>query len=65
MPNLQKLEKKQLVLATGNSGKVREMNSVLARLGFDVISQRELNVEDAIEDGLGFIENSHLKQRGI
>ena len=63
MPNLQKLEKKQLVLATGNSGKVREMNSVLARLGFDVISQSELNVEDAIEDGLGFIENSLIKSR--
>jgi XTP/dITP diphosphohydrolase len=63
MSHNQELKKKKLVLATGNSGKVREMNSVLAELGFEVISQRDLNVEDAIEDGLSFIENSLIKSR--
>lgn len=39
------------------------MDSVLADLGFEVISQRDLNVEDAIEDGLSFVENSLIKSR--
>ncbi|HAY45570.1 MAG TPA: non-canonical purine NTP pyrophosphatase, RdgB/HAM1 family [Gammaproteobacteria bacterium] len=56
-------KKKKLVLATGNAGKVQEMDSVLADLGFEVISQRDLNVEDAIEDGLSFVENSLIKSR--
>jgi XTP/dITP diphosphohydrolase len=63
MPNNQELKKKKLVLATGNLGKVQEMDSVLAELGFEVISQRDLNVEDAIEDGLSFVENSLIKSR--
>ena len=63
MPNNQGLKKKKLVLATGNSGKVQEMDSVLAELGFEVISQRDLNVPDAIEDGLSFVENSLIKSR--
>ena len=56
-------KKKKLVLATSNAGKVQEMDSVLADLGFEVISQRDLNVEDAIEDGLSFVENSLIKSR--
>ena len=58
-------KKKKLVLATGNAGKVQEMDSVLADLGFEVISQRDLNVEDAIEDGLSFVENSLIKSRHL
>ena len=53
----------KLVLATGNPGKVREMDQTLASLGFHVISQRELDVTDAVEDGLSFIENALIKAR--
>ena len=54
---------KKLVLATGNAGKVREMKAVLSSLDYEVISQRELGIEDAVEDGLSFVENSLIKAR--
>ena len=54
---------KRVVLASGNSGKVAEIQSVLNSFGFDVIPQTELNIEDAIEDGLSFVENALIKAR--
>ncbi|SMG59234.1 XTP/dITP diphosphatase [Cedecea sp. NFIX57] len=53
----------KVVLATGNAGKVRELASLLADFGFDVIAQTELNVESVEETGLTFIENAILKAR--
>lgn len=54
---------KKLVLATGNMGKVREMQSILAEWNFDVLPQSEFNVPEADETGLSFIENAILKAR--
>lgn len=54
---------KQLVLATGNAGKVAELGALLAPFGFDVVPQTELQVPDADETGLSFIENAILKAR--
>lgn len=51
----------KLVLATGNLGKVREMQDVLAEWNFDVQPQSEFNVPEADETGLSFIENAILK----
>ena len=62
-PKNQTSGKRKLVLATGNAGKVREMNLALSALDYVVTSQRDLGVEDAIEDGLSFIENSLIKAR--
>ncbi|WP_192459149.1 RdgB/HAM1 family non-canonical purine NTP pyrophosphatase [Musicola keenii] len=53
----------KLVLATGNAGKVRELAGLLADVGFDVIAQTALNVDNAEETGLTFIENAILKAR--
>ncbi|WP_336819446.1 XTP/dITP diphosphatase [Cedecea sp. MMO-103] len=53
----------KVVLATGNAGKVRELASLLADFGFDVVAQTELNVESVEETGLTFIENAILKAR--
>lgn len=53
----------KVVLATGNAGKVRELASLLADFGFDIIAQTELGVESAEETGLTFIENAILKAR--
>ncbi|MBT5032094.1 MAG: RdgB/HAM1 family non-canonical purine NTP pyrophosphatase [Proteobacteria bacterium] len=39
------------------------MNRSLSALGYIVTSQRDLGVEDAVEDGLSFIENSLIKAR--
>lgn len=55
--------KEQVVLATGNAGKVREFSGLLAGLGLEVITQSELDVTDAEETGLSFVENAILKAR--
>jgi len=54
---------KKVVLATGNAGKVRELASLLADFGLDVVAQTALGVSSAEETGLTFIENAILKAR--
>ncbi|MDO6461341.1 RdgB/HAM1 family non-canonical purine NTP pyrophosphatase [Granulosicoccaceae sp. 1_MG-2023] len=53
----------QWVLATGNAGKVRELSEMLADAGVTVVPQTALNVTEAEETGLSFIENAILKAR--
>jgi len=53
----------RVVLASGNKGKVREINQILAGCGFEVIPQTELGVEEVEETGLTFVENAILKAR--
>lgn len=55
--------KKQVVLATGNSGKVTEMQSSLQEFGFEVLPQSQFQFVEAIEDGLSFVENAIIKAR--
>jgi len=52
-----------IVLASSNPGKVREINQVLAGLNVIVRPQAEFNVIDAEETGLTFVENAILKAR--
>ena len=54
---------RQLVLATSNKGKLAELQPLLADVGYALVTQGELGVEDAVEDGLSFIENAILKAR--
>lgn len=54
---------KQIVLASGNAGKVREINDLLGGYGIKVIPQTEFDVPEAIEDGLSFVENAIIKAR--
>lgn len=54
---------KKIVLASGNKGKVREFNEMLAGAGFEVLPQGEFAVPEAEETGLSFVENSILKAR--
>lgn len=54
---------KQVVLATGNPGKVEEMQRELQTFGFNVIPQTDFNIGEAIEDGLSFVENAIKKAR--
>ena len=51
----------KVVLATGNSGKVRELASLLNDCGLDVVAQTDLGVDSAEETGLTFIENASIK----
>lgn len=58
-----KMALKEVVLATGNPGKVAEMQDSLGELGFKVRPQSEFNIPEAIEDGLTFVENAIKKAR--
>lgn len=55
----------ELVLASNNKGKLAEFESLFANLNLDtkIIAQAQLGIEDAIEDGLSFIENAIIKAR--
>ena len=54
---------KKIVLASGNPGKVREINQLLSQSGFEVIPQSDFGVPEADETGLTFVENAILKAR--
>lgn len=53
----------RIVLATGNAGKVREMNHILAAWHTQVHAQSEFNVPEADETGMTFVENAMIKAR--
>jgi XTP/dITP diphosphohydrolase len=54
---------RDIILASSNPGKVREINQVLADLDVIVRPQGEFNVINAEETGLTFVENAILKAR--
>ena len=53
----------QVVLASGNAGKLAELSRILAPLGVELLSQSQLNVVEVEETGLTFVENAILKAR--
>lgn len=54
-----------LVLASNNKGKIAEFEKLFAELQLpvEVVPQGQLNIEDAVEDGLSFVENAIIKAR--
>lgn len=52
-----------VVLASGNRGKLQELNNLLGQLGITLRSQADFDVVEAEENGLSFIENAILKAR--
>lgn len=57
------LDIKDLVLASANKGKIKELQDMLGGLGINIIPQQQLGIEDAEETGLTFVENAILKAR--
>lgn len=53
----------KLVLASGNRGKLIEIQQVLAECKLDVIAQSEFAMSEAEETGLTFVENAVIKAR--
>jgi len=53
----------QIVLASNNPGKVRELNQLLAEQHIQVVPQAEHGVPEVDETGLSFVENAILKAR--
>ena len=57
------MELSDLVLASANAGKIRELQQMLADLGIKIIPQQQLGIVDVEETGLTFVENAILKAR--
>jgi XTP/dITP diphosphohydrolase len=53
----------KLVLATGNIGKLRELQAMLAESAIEVLAQSALGVHEIEENGDSFLENALLKAR--
>lgn len=56
-------QQKTVVLASSNTGKLRELGEVLLPLGVTLLSQSQFNVPEVEENGLSFIENAIIKAR--
>lgn len=53
----------KVVLASGNAGKLKEMQSLLADCAIDVVPQSVFSAPDIEETGRSFVENAILKAR--
>lgn len=53
----------KVVLATGNKGKVKELQQMLAPFDIEIVPQSEFNVSEVAETGTTFIENAIIKAR--
>ncbi|MGF6711504.1 XTP/dITP diphosphohydrolase [Luteibacter sp. W1I16] len=53
----------RIVLASGNAGKVIELQQLLAGSDVELVAQTSLGVDDADETGLTFVENALIKAR--
>lgn len=53
----------KIVLASGNKGKLREFQELLANRGFEVLPQSDFAVTEAEETGTTFVENAIIKAR--
>lgn len=53
----------EIVLASSNKGKIKELNARLGALGVTIVPQSQYQVPDADETGLTFVENAILKAR--
>ena len=56
-------ETNRVVLASGNAGKLRELQRILSPLPMTLVSQAEFKVPEVAETGLTFVENALIKAR--
>jgi len=52
-----------IVFASGNAGKIKELNDLLAPIGASVVAQGEFGIESVEETATTFVENALLKAR--
>jgi XTP/dITP diphosphohydrolase len=55
----------KLVIASNNSGKLREFQILLAPLGIEILTQSQLDISEADEPHCTFIENALAKARHV
>ena len=57
---------KKIIFATGNAGKVKEIQMILADLNCEVVSMKEAGIRlDIVEDGATYEENALIKARAV
>lgn len=56
----------EIIFATGNAGKMREIRDILADTGMDILSMKEAGIDaDIVEDGTTFEENAMIKAKAV
>ena len=57
---------KKLIFATTNEGKMKEIRMILADLGMEILSLKDMNINvDIEENGKTFEENAIIKAKAI
>ena len=57
---------KKIIFATGNKGKVREIEMILADAGYEIRTMKEAGIAiDIVEDGKTYEENAMIKVRAV
>ena len=57
---------KRMIFATGNEGKMKEVRMILADLGYEILSLKDIGYDkEIIEDGKTFEENALIKAKTI
>lgn len=60
------MEKRKLIFATGNAGKMKEIRMILGDLDYEILSMKEAGIEMNIEEnGTTFEENAIIKAKAI
>lgn len=58
--------RRQIIFATGNEGKMREIRDILKDIDADILSMKEAGLEtDIVEDGASFEENAVIKAKAV
>lgn len=53
----------RIILASGNAGKIQELQASLKQLNLQIIPQKDFGLSDIEETGLTFVENALIKAR--
>jgi XTP/dITP diphosphohydrolase len=57
---------RRIIFATGNEGKMNEIRAIMKGSGYDVLSKKEIGIEEEVEeDGVTFEENAIIKAKAI
>lgn len=58
--------RRQIIFATGNMGKMREIRDILRNIDADILSMKEAGIEaDIVENGTTFEENAVIKAKAV
>mgnify|MGYP003375999538 FL=1 len=58
--------KQRIIFATGNEGKMREIRAIMAELGMEICSMKEVGANaEIVENGSTFAENARIKAQTI